>query len=173
MCRSEYLSKQLLTIKHHWLFCMLTGRDVDCGGLPNIANGLVVLSGTTSGSTAGYSCNVGYRLSGVRIRVCLGTGQWSDSEPVCRCESTTTSNCLFLISSSSTATDCGSLTAPDDGEVTFTGTGFGAIARYRCNQGFVVVGVASRTCKSDGTWSGSAPTCSRECHYIPFGSAQG
>ena len=61
------------------------------------------------------------------------------------------------------AVDCGELTDPVNGKVMFRNTGFGAVARYRCSPGFVLSGDRSRTCKSDGTWSGSAPTCNREC----------
>ena len=66
----------------------------------------------------------------------------------------------------SAAVDCGDLNDPANGKVDFTTTGFGAIARYRCSAGFRIVGDVSRTCKSDGTWSGAAPICQREKHFM-------
>ena len=62
--------------------------------------------------------------------------------------------------------DCGGLTDPEDGHVTFTpgvvttiDTGVGAVASYTCDVGYAVVGVASRTCQSDGQFSGQEPVC--------------
>ncbi len=37
------------------------------------------------GSTATYSCNTGYTLIGVSVKMCGNTGQWSEAEtPVCQ-----------------------------------------------------------------------------------------
>ena len=33
------------------------------------------------------------------------------------------------------------------------------IAFYRCNTGSNLVGFVTRSCQTDGTWSGNAPTC--------------
>ena len=46
-----------------------------------------------------------------------------------------------------------------NGNIRYIGQGFGAIVRYRCDQGYRLVGDASRTCKSDGLWSGLDPVC--------------
>ena len=60
---------------------------VDCGPLPAPAGGAVDLTnGTTFGSVAMYSCNVGHCLKGNVNRICLSSGQWSDNEPVCQCK---------------------------------------------------------------------------------------
>ena len=63
--------------------------------------------------------------------------------------------CFFLA-----AVDCGSLTDPANGQVNHTaGTTFGQTATYSCNTGYNLVGDSTRTCQSEGEWSGSAPTC--------------
>lgn len=35
----------------------------------------------------------------------------------------------------------------------------GALAKYRCERGYKVVGNALSTCEENGTWSGSVPQC--------------
>ena len=56
---------------------------VDCGNLPNPANGQVTTTGTTFGQNATYSCNTGYNLMGDSTRTCQATGNWSGSAPTC------------------------------------------------------------------------------------------
>lgn len=57
------------------------------------------------------------------------------------------------------AMDCPRLTPPENGEIRYIGSGFGELVRYSCLPGFKIVGTVSRTCKSNGQWSGEAPTC--------------
>ena len=58
------------------------------------------------------------------------------------------------------AVDCGTLTNPANGQVTYTaGTLFGQTATYSCDSGYNLVGVSVRTCQATGVWSGSVPTC--------------
>ena len=62
----------------------LLSTAVDCGALPDPANGQVNTTvGTTFGQTATYSCNIGYNLVGNSIRMCQATGLWSGSAPTC------------------------------------------------------------------------------------------
>ena len=56
---------------------------VDCGTLINPQNGQVTLTATTFMSTATYSCNAGYNLSGSATRTCEASGTWSDTAPTC------------------------------------------------------------------------------------------
>ena len=55
--------------------------------------------------------------------------------------------------------DCGTLTKPDNGSVTQTGTSLGSVATYNCDEGTVLIGRDNRTCQEDETWSGEAPIC--------------
>ena len=57
---------------------------VDCGSLANPKFGRVVLTGTTFGSTATYSCQKGYELVGSSTRRCEANGRWSGVAPVCK-----------------------------------------------------------------------------------------
>jgi CUB/sushi domain-containing protein len=60
---------------------MCTG--VDCGSLLSPTNGQIIISSTTFGSTASYSCSSGYNLAGATVRICQASGQWSGTAPVC------------------------------------------------------------------------------------------
>ena len=60
---------------------------VDCGPLPDPANGGVDLTGGTKfGDRVKYFCNAGYIRSGTATRECLPTGSWSGEEPTCDCK---------------------------------------------------------------------------------------
>ena len=56
---------------------------MDCGNLTNPQNGKITLTTTTFMSTANYSCNSGYTLSGNETRTCEASGTWSDTAPTC------------------------------------------------------------------------------------------
>ena len=59
-----------------------------------------------------------------------------------------------------TAVNCGTLTNPVNGQVSYTaGTTYAQTATYSCNTGYYRVGSSIRTCQATGRWSGSAPTC--------------
>ena len=68
------------------------------------------------------------------------------------------------------AVDCGSLSSPENGNVTLPGTMFDSIAQYTCNLGYLLVGVESRQCQADRTWSDESPIC--EGMMISTGSEQ-
>ena len=52
------------------------------------------------------------------------------------------------------------LTNPDNGVVAMTnGNVFQSVATYTCNEGFTVIGNATRVCGANGEWSSSTPEC--------------
>ena len=76
---------------------------------------------------------------------------------------------MFLYLFFPTAVDCGPLDPPMDGSVTLTGTVFGSVATYSCNDGFGLEGEETRECQANSQWSGEAPTCVRKyCIGILF-----
>ena len=119
------------------------GTEVDCGAPdPAPADGSIDYTTTTYGSTATYSCNAGYSLVGTASVTCQNDGTWSDVAPVCD------------------PVDCGNPDpAPANGSVSYTSTTYGSAATYDCNAGYGLVGNATTTCQSNGTWSNAAPTC--------------
>ena len=56
---------------------------INCRSLTDPINGRVMIDGTVFNSMATYTCNKGYTLIGEEIRICLGIGFWSGSDPIC------------------------------------------------------------------------------------------
>ena len=61
---------------------------------------------------------------------------------------------------------CPSLSDPSNGMITCSLGDDGVpsyedICTYTCNTGYVLTGSSTRTCQSDGRWSGSNSVCSR------------
>ena len=60
------------------------------------------------------------------------------------------------------AVQCPDLDSPMSGSLLISGTGAGVYQEtvtYACETGFNLVGMSERVCQSNGTWSGSDPTC--------------
>ena len=62
--------------------------------------------------------------------------------------------------------NCGGLTDPVNGVVSFTMTTFRSEANYSCNLGYLLEGVGSRTCQADRMWSDTMPVCERELIFV-------
>ena len=143
---------------------------MECGGLASPANGEVATSTTTFGSTATYSCNNGYILSGSATRNCQADAMWSSTEPTCTRKyamivySTPCIRALIALPNSffSVAVNCGGLVSPANGQVTASTTTLDSTATYSCNNGYTLSGSATRNCQADATWSSTEPTCTRK-----------
>ena len=64
--------------------------------------------------------------------------------------------------------NCETLEDIDNGSVSMTGVTPGSTATYNCNQDYQLKGPATRTCLSDGTWSGMEPTCIGESVHTVY-----
>ena len=53
--------------------------DLTCGKLQYIKNGKVIVHG----KQGEYRCNEGYKLDGLKERICQADGKWSGHEPTC------------------------------------------------------------------------------------------
>lgn len=69
------------------------------------------------------------------------------------------SKCYASYTTHVTASSCGPLDNPANGQVTISGSTIGATATYTCNRGYVLRGVVSRVCQTTGVWSGVEPIC--------------
>ena len=73
---------RLIVFNIIWYTCTHIG--INCGPLPDIANGKVdITPDTRFESTATYSCITGHDLVGISTRRCKADGQWSGQEPRC------------------------------------------------------------------------------------------
>ncbi|XP_071853893.1 sushi, von Willebrand factor type A, EGF and pentraxin domain-containing protein 1-like isoform X2 [Apostichopus japonicus] len=119
---------------------------VTCPVLPDIRFGTVsCTSGNRYLSSCSYTCQDGYVLMPSVNRVCLQTGIWSGSEPIC------------------TAIICDPLPQIQNGRLTCPVTAvFQDTCTYTCNSGFNLnTGSTSqsRTCQASGQWDGVTPSC--------------
>ena len=57
---------------------------INCGGLCDLEKGTVLISHSTIGGVATYTCKPGYELEGSNRRECMPNGEWSESEPNCK-----------------------------------------------------------------------------------------
>ena len=63
---------------------------------------------------------------------------------------------IFL---STAAVDCGDPGTPTNGQRTLSSTTYNSVVTYTCDVGYSLQGSNSRTCQSNGQWSGGAPQC--------------
>ena len=130
-------------------------------------------------AVAAYTCDQGYDLVGDEMRTCQANELWDGAEPNCMCK------CFFchilnfkvtVIISFPAVINCGGLTDPEDGQVTFTpgvvitiDTGLDAVAAYTCDQGYDLVGDEIRTCQANGQWTLTEPICTcKSCNPSLF-----
>ncbi|XP_064386390.1 sushi, von Willebrand factor type A, EGF and pentraxin domain-containing protein 1-like [Halichondria panicea] len=142
---------------------LVAPTSVTCSdNLPTISNGGILYVGGSPnnrpvGATATYSCFGGYTLVGVSVRTCGSDGEWSSSPaPVCQ-----------MIT-------CSALPSLANGIIDYSGAGstdsrpVGTVATHTCDTGYAIIdGSTTRTCGSDGVWSGLAPTCQPNCRDLP------
>ena len=63
--------------------------------------------------------------------------------------------------------DCGDLSDIPNGNVVIApDTSLGSTATYSCDAGFNLVGEDTRTCQTNGEWSGEEPSCARKL-FVP------
>ena len=137
-----------------------------CPSLEDPGHGSISEIFNYGGGRVYYRCNSGYRLFGSPYRTCQLSGTWSGSRPTCISKQL---NCLFIdiyrlrsnfqYRNIVYAETCSFLSYPNHGRVSVTTHDVGGRAIYTCDSGFRLVGSLTRTCLSDGSWSGSQPLC--------------
>ena len=93
------------------------------------------------GSELITECKSGYKLEGDSINVCQEEDTWRTS--FARCAE------VF----------CPSIENIDHGKIRVEGFKFGQSVHYECEMGYSIIGDYSRTCREEGSWSGSRPAC--------------
>lgn len=56
---------------------------VQCPNLSDPLNGVLDMRGRSTGSTATYTCNIGFELSGADILTCQDNATWDNPPPNC------------------------------------------------------------------------------------------
>jgi len=122
-----------------------------CPTVRSIEHGRTVTHGDpVYGSVVEFVCDAGFRLEGQAKSTCLESGRWSDVLPSCVmifCPRPQPIANGTVIGTPSVAPTNVSVYRP------------GSVIRYRCDPGFEVRGKTTRSCRSDGTWSGPTPRC--------------
>ena len=121
---------------------------------------------------ATFTCDNGYTLTGGSFRACQNDGTWSGSAPTCQSELIPLhlNSCFTFLDTVNTGpteppTICPDLTVPANGMISYNmGTvsprPVDTVATYTCDTGYTLNGgTTTRTCESDGVWSGLAPAC--------------
>ncbi|XP_038307699.1 CUB and sushi domain-containing protein 2 isoform X5 [Canis lupus familiaris] len=106
-----------------------------------LPNGKVVGSDFTWGSSVTYACLEGYQLSLPAVLTCEGNGSWTGELPQC-----------FPVF-------CGDPGVPARGRREDRGFSYRSSVSFSCQPPLVLVGSPRRFCQSDGTWSGTQPSC--------------
>ncbi|XP_053395851.1 sushi, von Willebrand factor type A, EGF and pentraxin domain-containing protein 1-like [Mercenaria mercenaria] len=113
----------------------------ECPRPPPFQNGQFFASSYSQGSNIIYSCNEGYELIGISVRLCLSTLEWSGDEPYCQ------------------RVQCPDPPPLDNGFYDGYEFYYGDVVEYKCNTGYDLVGQARRLCLSVGQWGGADATC--------------
>ncbi|CAD7078323.1 unnamed protein product [Hermetia illucens] len=145
---------------------------IDCGLLPPVpfATHKYVQNTTFIGSEVVFTCAATHKLSGVTKRTCLESGLWSDLPPKCeeiRCpEPTLAPHSILSVTGNDRMYGRTLIRTAESGPSTAQTYKVGALAKYRCERGYKIVGEPLITCEDNGLWSGDIP----ECIYVECGN---
>jgi CUB/sushi domain-containing protein len=112
-------------------------------GVPG--NGYSYFQSTNVGAIVIHKCKPGFALVGSKIRVCLSNGRWNLNIP----------NCVAFGSTSG----CERPGSLENGIVLITSTHVNSIVKYKCRDGFKLVGSSYQVCRANGRWTGTFPKC--------------
>lgn len=107
------------------------------------------LANAVTGSTASFTCEEGYSLTGASKLNCIATdsavSKWDNDVPTC------------------TANSCPDVKAPENGAVSSTTARTGETVIFTCSEGSQLVGVSALTCLKTGKYDGVEPKCYKYC----------
>ncbi|KAL5256838.1 hypothetical protein ACHWQZ_G011935 [Mnemiopsis leidyi] len=137
---------------HQQIRCLASGqwehdlpvcKRISCG-VPGSGQFMVVRgSDYFVGGVVTYHCYSGYELQGNSTATCLLSGRWDSEPPSCQ------------------RVQCPEMNELPYGRVYGNLMTYGNRIGFRCDYGYTLVGSEQRLCLSDGTWSGTDPTCVR------------
>ncbi|XP_052275320.1 sushi, von Willebrand factor type A, EGF and pentraxin domain-containing protein 1-like [Dreissena polymorpha] len=134
-----------------WSYTDQTCNLIDCGPIPTLNHGTVHIENTTFESTAVFTCDKGFSLTGDVYSVCTGAGIWNSTHQTCN------------------PIDCGPFPEIANGTISYSNnTTFGSVADVKCDEGFYLTGKINSECIGDGTWNSSGQKCKHiDCGPYP------
>ena len=93
------------------------------------------------GSELWFDCSAGYQIIGSTTNLCQNEDEWESKFPVCQ------------------EVVCSNIQSLSNGRITIDGFKFRQYLMYDCDDGYNLVGDATRTCLETGEWSGTEPSC--------------
>ncbi|XP_032244248.1 CUB and sushi domain-containing protein 2 isoform X5 [Phoca vitulina] len=141
MMESHRVSVLSCTKDRTWNGTKPVCKAIICKPPQLIPNGKVVGSDFMWGSSVSYACLEGYQLSLPAVLTCEGNGSWTGELPQC-----------FPVF-------CGDPGVPARGRREDRGFSYRSSVSFSCQPPLVLVGSPRRFCQSDGTWSGTQPSC--------------
>ncbi|XP_041439963.1 CUB and sushi domain-containing protein 2 isoform X1 [Xenopus laevis] len=121
-------------------------KAITCPSPPDIPNGKAVGSDFLWGSSLTYTCQEGYQLSLPAVLTCESNRSWVGELPQC-----------FPVF-------CGDPGIPAHARRVDRGFNYRSSISFSCPHPLVLVGSIRRFCQSDGTWSGTQPSCIDPSH---------
>uniref|UniRef100_F6PWZ1 Uncharacterized protein n=1 Tax=Ciona intestinalis TaxID=7719 RepID=F6PWZ1_CIOIN len=102
-------------------------------------------------SRCSFTCDIGYEIVGSSSRTCLESSDWSG----------VTTSCSVI--------SCSALPAPENGRLVCSNVNsFESSCEVTCDIGYTMHGTSSRTCQSDGSWTGKHVSCAIvTCEAVP------
>uniref|UniRef100_H0YSS6 Sushi, von Willebrand factor type A, EGF and pentraxin domain-containing protein 1 n=1 Tax=Taeniopygia guttata TaxID=59729 RepID=H0YSS6_TAEGU len=116
-------------------------RAVTCPVLLPLPNGRTTGSDFSFNKAVHYHCNDGYTLQGASTLTCQSDGTWDSEAPHCE------------------PVICGPPEDISHGFLNGSAFTFGEFVHYICFPGYELHGNPLRQCLSNGSWSGSLPSC--------------
>ncbi|XP_073447245.1 sushi, von Willebrand factor type A, EGF and pentraxin domain-containing protein 1 isoform X2 [Aquarana catesbeiana] len=117
-------------------------EPIDCGPPEDISHGFLNGSSFSYNEQVHYACFSGYEIHGSATRQCLANGLWSGIPPTClpcECPKPSIQNAVVIGEDFS----CGQL------------------IRFKCQDGFKLLGPSELSCHSAGKWSSGFPVCGK------------
>nr|XP_003703173.1 PREDICTED: uncharacterized protein LOC100877094 [Megachile rotundata] len=90
------------------------------------------------------------------LRKCSTDEDCKSKKKKCRCDGACGMSCI------KPERECPPLTEIQNGVMTVTGRFFGDRAHYTCDPDYFTVGLTERTCRADGNWTGTTPSCKKD-----------
>lgn len=90
------------------------------------------------------------------LRKCSTDEDCKSKKKKCRCDGSCGMSCI------KPERECPALNEIDHGTMTVTGRFFGDRAHYTCDPDYYTVGLVDRSCRADGHWTGTTPSCKKD-----------